>query len=376
MMKREVVVIGAGPGGLAAAIEASGAGAQVLCIDLNLKPGGQLFKQIHKFFGSSAHRSGTRGTDIGKIMLEEAQKNGVEMWLGSTVIGLFPGNKVGVRRGMDSEKSELVTIEAKTIIVAAGASENVVRFEGWTTPGVMGAGAAQTMVNVNYVKPGNKVVMLGSGNVGLIVSYQLMQAGCEVVALVEAAPRVGGYAVHASKITRAGVPIYTKRTIKKVIADEETGRVCKVITVGLDDKFAEIAGSELELEADTVAIGAGLKPVTELLSLLNCEFIFHPVAGRVPMHNENMETSVSGVFIAGDTTGVEEANTAHEEGKLAGVAVAEKLGYMSAQEASKLKCEINERLRALRMGPFGEKREKAKRDIIESFGKIACEKAV
>lgn len=375
MIEKEVVVIGAGPAGLAASIEAAKAGAEVLVVDLNMKPGGQLFKQIHKFFGSSAHRSGTRGIDIGKELLKEAEDAGVEIWLGSAVIGLFPGNKVGIQKGADDEKKKLVTIKAKKIIVATGASENVVRFKGWTKPGVMGAGAAQTMVNVNHVRPGKRVVMLGSGNVGLIVSYQLMQAGCEVAALVEAAPKIGGYAVHAAKIRRAGVPIYIKHTIVEVKGDE---RVNEVIIAEVDDKFNPISGTEKSIEADVVAIGAGLKPSVELTRLLNCKLTFNPVfGGWIPLHNKDMETSNKGVYVAGDTTGVEEANTALEEGKIAGISAAQKLGYLSDEVAEKLKSEAWERLRSLRYGPFGDRRFSAKEDILkeyeEAIGEPICE---
>ena len=173
MLEKDVLVIGAGPAGLAASIEAGKYGASVLLVDLNMQPGGQLFKQIHKFFGSSAHRSGTRGYDIGKQLLKEAEESDVEIWMQSTVIGIFPGNKIAIEKGLDSGEKEMVTMQAKKIIIATGASENAIRFKGWTTPGVMGAGAAQTMINVNHVKPGQKIVMLGTGNVGLIVSYQL-----------------------------------------------------------------------------------------------------------------------------------------------------------------------------------------------------------
>ncbi len=371
MIEKEVVIVGAGPAGLAASIEAAKAGAQVLVVDLNMKPGGQLFKQIHKFFGSSAHRSGTRGIDIGKQLLKEAEDVGVEIWLGSAVIGLFPGNKVGIQRGTDDEKKELVTIKAKKIIVATGASENVVRFKGWTKPGVMGAGAAQTMVNVNHVKPGRRVVMLGSGNVGLIVSYQLMQAGCEVAALVEAAPKIGGYAVHAAKIRRAGVPIYIKHTIVEVKGDE---RVNEVIIAEVDDKFKPIPGTEKSIKADVVTIGAGLKPSVELTRLLNCKLTFNPVfGGWIPLHNKDMETSNEGVYVAGDSTGVEEANTALEEGKIAGIAAAQSLGYIKDEDAEKLKSEAWERLRSLRYGPFGERRYSAKQDIIDEYEQVIGE---
>lgn len=371
MIEKDVVIVGAGPAGLAASIEAAKAGAEVLVVDLNIKPGGQLFKQIHKFFGSSAHKSGTRGIDIGKQLVEEAEKYNVEIWLRSTVIGLFPGKKVGIEKGLDNEKKEMVTIKAKKIIIATGASENVVRFKGWTKPGVMGAGAAQTMVNVNHVKPGQRVVMLGSGNVGLIVSYQLMQAGCDVAALVEAAPKIGGYAVHAAKIRRAGVPIYTKHTIIEVKGKE---RVEEVIIAEVDDNFNPIPGTEKSIKADVVAIGAGLKPSTELARLLRCEMTFNPIfGGNIPLHNRNMETSIDGIYVAGDTTGVEEANTALEEGRLAGISAAQTLGYIDDATADKEKNEIWNRLESLRLGPFGEKRLMAKDTILKEYEeKIPC----
>ncbi|MBV4415376.1 NAD(P)/FAD-dependent oxidoreductase [Clostridium tyrobutyricum] len=374
MLEKEIVIIGAGPAGLSASIEASRAGAKVLIVDSNIKPGGQLFKQIHKFFGSSAHKSGTRGINIGKDLVSQAEENGVEIWLRSTVIGLFPGNKVGIERGGDNEKKELITIKAGKIIIATGASENAVRFKGWTKPGVMGAGAAQTMVNVNYVRPGNKVVMVGSGNVGLIVSYQLMQAGCEVAALVEAAPKIGGYAVHAAKIRRAGVPIYVKHTITEVRGKD---RVEEVIISEVNEKFEPIHGTEKSIKADVVAIGAGLKPSIELARLLNCELTFNPVfGGNIPIHNKDMETSNEGVYIAGDVTGVEEANTALEEGRIAGISAANKLGYIDDDTANINKEEIWKRLKGLRLGPFGERRLAAKKQILDEYetriGKTIC----
>lgn len=365
--ERDVVVVGAGPAGLAASIEAAKAGADVLLVDLNMKPGGQLFKQIHKFFGSSAHRSGTRGFDIGNMLLQEAEDAGVEIWLQSTVIGAFPGNLIAIEKGTDDGKKEVLTLKSKKVIIATGASENVVRFKGWTTPGVMGAGAAQTMINVNHVKPGNKVVMVGSGNVGLIVSYQLMQAGCDVVALIEAAPKIGGYAVHAAKIRRAGVPIYTKHTVVEAIPGED-GTVCKVVIAEVDDHFLPIPGTEETLEADTVAIGAGLKPVTDMAKLEQCQLTFNgPFGGFIPLHNDKMETSKEGVYVAGDATGVEEANTALEEGRIAGISAAESLGLISFKDAEKMRIEIWGRLEALRMGPFGERRQLEKNHILKEF---------
>ncbi len=367
MLTKDVLVIGSGPAGLAASIEAGKLGASVLLVDLNVHPGGQLFKQIHKFFGSSAHRSGTRGFNIGTQLLAEAEEANVEIWMQSTVIGIFPGNKVGIERGLDHGEKTLVTLEAKKIIIATGASENAIRFKGWTTPGVMGAGAAQTMINVNHVKPGQKIVMLGSGNVGLIVSYQLMQAGCDVVSLIEAAPKIGGYAVHAAKITRAGVPIRLKHTIVEAKKGED-GCVCACVIAEVDDHFNPIEGTEEELECDAIALAAGLKPTMDLVKLAGCKLTYNgPFGGYIPLHNERMESSRQGIFIAGDTTGVEEANTALEEGKIAGISAAEDLGLIDSASADKARAEIWERLHSLRLGPFGERRMIEKENIMKEY---------
>jgi len=369
LIKRQLVVIGGGPSGLTAAIEAAKAGVEVLLLDANKKAGGQLFKQIHKFFGSSAHRAGVRGIDIGKELLAEAEQYGVEVWLDSVAIGLFEEKKIAVEIGDDASEKKVVTILAEKIIIACGASENVVRFKGWTMPGVIGAGAAQTMVNVNRVLPGKKVLMIGSGNVGLIVSYQLMQGGADVVALVEAAPKIGGYAVHASKIARAGVPIYTRHTVLEVFGGD---RVKGAVICEVDEKWQPVPGSEKVYEVDAVAIAAGLKPLTELAVMHGCKTEFDPVLGGwVPLHDENMESTSPGIYVVGDITGVEEANTALEEGRLAGVAAAEKFGKITPEDAAKIKRDIWERLNGLRFGPHGEVRMKAKANQIKKFTQVS-----
>lgn len=174
----DVAIVGAGSAGLSAAYQAACAGADVLVIDENSRPGGQLFKQIHKFFGSKEHQAGTRGFVIGQQLLEKVEKSGAKVMLDSLVYGLLPDKSMGViSNGVN------YSVKAKKIIIASGAKENYMAFPGSTLPGVMGAGAAQTMINVNRVLPGERILMVGSGNVGLIVSYQLMQAGAEGSAL-------------------------------------------------------------------------------------------------------------------------------------------------------------------------------------------------
>ena len=353
VLTADVAVIGAGSAGLSAAYQAASAGADVLVIDENKRPGGQLFKQIHKFFGSREHQAGTRGYVIGEQLLQKVQESGARVMLDSLVYGLLPDKSMGViSNGVN------YSVQAKKIIIAAGAKENYMAFPGSTLPGVMGAGAAQTMINVNRVLPGKRILMVGSGNVGLIVSYQLMQAGADVVGIVEGAPKIGGYGVHAGKIRRAGVPIYVGHTIKRVFGKEE---VEGVEIAALDENWNMIPGTEQTFDVDTVCLAVGLNPMTELVWMVGCEFDFIPqFGGHVPLHDANMETTVEGVYVAGDVTGVEEASSAMEEGNMAGVAAAEALGYLTSEAATEKKAEIRQRLDTLRSGVFGEGRRKNK----------------
>ncbi len=349
----DVAVIGAGSAGLCAAAQAARAGASVLVLDENHRPGGQLFKQIHKFFGSRAHQAGTRGYVIGEELLRQVQESGAEVWLDTVVYGMEPDCSLGVIH----QDSHWV-IRAKKVIVATGAKENYMAFPGSTLPGVMGAGAAQTMANVNRVLPGERILMVGSGNVGLIVSYQLLQAGAEVVALVDGAPAIGGYGVHAGKLRRAGVPIYLGHTIKKVSGK---GQVEHAEIVAVDSRWQHIPGTEKTFDVDTVCLAVGLNPMTELLWMAGCRFCYIPAfGGHVPLHDGNMETTVPGLYVAGDVTGVEEASTAMEEGNLAGVSAARALGLLTDEEARAKREEICATLDALRSGLFGEGRRNAK----------------
>ena len=236
MKRYDLIIVGAGPSGLSAAIEAAKRGLKVIVFDENEKPGGQLFKQIHKFFGSKEHKAKIRGFVIGEQLLKEASEAGVTVRLNATVIGMYMDKEIVVREG-----EEIHHYKGDSIIIATGAAENMVTFPGWTLPGVIGAGAAQTMMNLHGVKPGNKILMLGSGNVGLVVSFQLMQCGCEGVALVDAAPRVGGYGVHAAKVARTGVPFYLSHTI---VEAEGEDCVTGVTIAEVDEKFQFIPGTE------------------------------------------------------------------------------------------------------------------------------------
>lgn len=358
MRQCEVLVIGGGPAGLSAAIRAAKAGAQVVVVEANEKAGGQLVKQTHKFFGSKEHRAGIRGIDIVRQLIDECRELGVEMMLNSLVSGIYKDRTVAVDVQKSLTEHKFIRIQAKKLIISTGAAENAIRFPGWTLPGVMGAGAVQTMCNYHRVVPGRRMLMIGSGSVGLIVCYQLMQAGVEIVGIVEALPKINGYAVHASKLAREGVPIYTGYTITEALG---TDHVTGATIAQVNPDWSTVPGSEITLETDIIACGVGLKPLIGMAHMAGCRLIFDKaLGGWAPCHNRHMESTVPGIYVAGDTTGLEEASTAIEEGSLCGIAAAESLGYLDEKTAEAWIDEAWGRLGRLRTGHKGEERVHAK----------------
>ena len=345
MKRYDLVVIGAGPAGLCAAVEAAKNGMHAVVFDENARPGGQLFKQIHKFFGSKEHKAKIRGFNIGKELLAEADAAGVEVVLNATVIGLYLDKEVVVKVGGAVEH-----FKADSVIIATGAAENMVTFPGWTLPGVIGAGAAQTMMNLHRVQPGKRILMLGTGNVGLVVSYQLLQAGCEVVALADAAPRIGGYGVHASKVARCGVPFYLSHTIVRA---EGTDRVTGVVIAEVNEKFQVKPGTELHFDVDTICLAVGLSPMSQLCKMAGCEMVDDPAkAGYVPVCDAFGATSVPGIYAAGDVSGIEEASAAMIKGRIAGAAASEQLGFLEKTALDARMEELQTALSGLRQGMF------------------------
>jgi thioredoxin reductase len=353
MRRCEMICVGAGPAGLAAAIEAAKNGVEVVVYDENDRPGGQLFKQIHKFFGSQEHRAKERGFSIGQSFLDEARELGVEVSLNSVVLGIYENGAVNVMIGDRIEQ-----VKAQKTLVATGASENMIPFPGWTLPGVIGAGAAQTMANIHGIRPGNDILMVGSGNVGVIVSYQMLQAGSRVAAVIDAAPEIGGYAVHAAKIARVGVPFFMSHTIKSAHGSD---CVEGATIIEVDDSWKPIAGTEKHFDVDTICIAVGLNPMTQLLHMAGCKTAFVPaLGGRLPVHDRNQETSIEGLYVAGDVSGIEEASTAVIEGRIAGLAIAHTLGYLDEKSFLDQREQQYHSIKGLRTGSHGERRGKAK----------------
>src|SRR6056297_712942 len=341
MINTDVLVVGGGPAGLSAAITAAEGGAKVIVLERDDMLGGQLVKQTHMFFGSKNEFAGTRGVSIAEDLRNKISKNeNVQVLLEATAQGYYNDGIIGV-----SHEERFKKIKAQKIIVATGASEKMLPFPNNDLPGVYGAGAVQTLMNVYGVVPGKKVLMVGAGNIGLIVAYQLMQANIQVKAIVEAMPSIGGYWVHASKIRRLRVPIYTSCTLKEVRGDE---KVEGVTISNIDKDFNFIPQTEKELHVDTVCLAVGLSPLAELLWQAECQMDYIPeLCGYVPQRDENMKTSNDMIYIAGDVAGIEEASSAMVEGQVAGLNAAASLNLYH-KEYSQIKQKFKRQLAQLR----------------------------
>ncbi|WP_319408144.1 FAD-dependent oxidoreductase [uncultured Desulfosarcina sp.] len=294
-----VLIIGGGPAGLSAAIELGKLGIETLIIDDKDRLGGKLVLQTHKFFGSvEDSHAGTRGFEIGTIL--EAQLlsfPSVEIWLEATAVGVFSDGIVGV-----VQKNVYRRIRPEKLLVATGAREKMLSFPGNTLPGVYGAGAFQTLVNRDLIKSSERVLIVGGGNVGLIAGYHAIQAGIQVVALIEALPRVGGYKVHADKLMRLGVPIYTGHT---VVAAHGKAHVEGITIAALDEGWQIIPGTHKTFAVDTVLIAVGLAEVNEFV---------------LKARQWGMD-----VYAAGDAQEIAEASAAMFTGKIEGLKIAKDL---------------------------------------------------
>lgn len=345
MIQSEITIIGGGPAGLMAAIHAAEAGAQVLIIDRSDRLGGQLIKQTHKFFGSREVYAGERGFEIAHILISQAFRTpGITIWKGASVLGCYPDGVLTVKRD-----NSFCVIKSRKVIIATGAAEKTLVFPNNDLPGIYGAGAVQTLMNVYGVLPASRIVMVGAGNIGVIVAYQLLQAGVEVAAIIEAAPEAGAYHVHAAKVKRCGVSIITSSTIKEAHGEN---RLEGVTIHKLDSRFNPIHGTEEYIHADGLCMAVGLSPLTELLWQARCNMEYVPeLGGYVPWRNSDLMTTCPDIYVAGDVAGVEEASTAMAEGRLAGMHAAFSLGFKKDNFTEEYQQAMSQ-LNALRAGPL------------------------
>ncbi|HRY32543.1 MAG TPA: FAD-dependent oxidoreductase [Bacteroidales bacterium] len=257
----EVAIVGAGPAGLACRETLNLHGIRNLVIDNNEKIGGQFLMQTHQFFFFEKEKKfgGMRGFEIANTLAGE-KLDGI--LLNATVWDILEGKRLAVK---NIQTEEIYYVDARYLVVATGAVPFMPTFENDDLPGVYTAAVVQKMMNMEFTLLGKQVLTVGAGNIGYLTSYQLMQAGARVRAIIEAQPREGGFPVQANRVRRLGIPVITSHLLLKAIPNaDHTGITGAVIA--RSENFSPIPGTEKILKGiDAINICTGLVPDDQLL---------------------------------------------------------------------------------------------------------------
>ncbi len=354
MQVYDAVIIGAGPAGLAAAIQCRENNLNVVVLDEYPKAGGRLLGQLYQ------EPDGTwwNGIEESKALETKAEQLDTDIRLGVSVHHIETLDNQFV---VHTKKENFTT---KNVIIATGAAESPVPVPGWTLPGVMSIGAAQVMTNVHRVKVGEKGIIVGINVLSAAIAQELHLAGIELHSMVLPAKHIisGEQAnprkviddlsrvahLAPSKFIQFGskfakykwaqnlalqfypkngikmweMPIHLRKAIKQINGTEKVESVT-LVDVTADGEIVE--HSEEEVQVDFVCIAGGLYPLAELAAVVGCPFQYsEELGGHVPIHNERMETPIPGIYVAGNITGIESAKVAREQGIVAGLSIAKK----------------------------------------------------
>ncbi|MBR5092349.1 MAG: FAD-dependent oxidoreductase [Bacteroidales bacterium] len=260
--KTTVAIVGAGPAGLACREQLNAFGIDNLVIDNNARIGGQFNMQTHQFFFFEKEKKygGMRGFDIAKTLAGDSQEG---ILLNYTVWDILEGPRLAIK---NMETQEMAYVDAQHLVVATGAVPFMPAFENDDVPGVYTAAVFQKMMNQEHTLLGKRVLTVGAGNIGYLTSYQGMQAGATIKAIIEAMPREGGFPVQANRVRRLGIPIMTGYTLVRAIPNaDKTGITGAVIAKC--ENFKPIAGTEQVIDdIDIINICTGLVPDSQLLT--------------------------------------------------------------------------------------------------------------
>lgn len=258
----DVVVIGAGPAGLASAIQAKKFGAnRVLVLERNEEPGGILFQCIHNGFGTIIYKKDLPGPLYISNFINEARNLGVEILTDTAVLDITPDHKIYAT----NKYTGLLELNAKAIVLSMGCRERTrgnIRIPGERPAGVFTAGLVQRLVNIEGFMPGKNFVILGSGDIGMIMARRLTLEGANVVKVIEIMPHLTGLKRNYVQCIRDyNIPIEFSTTIKRIMGKL---RVEAVEIVKVDENFNYIEGTEEIIECDTILLSIGLIPENEL----------------------------------------------------------------------------------------------------------------
>jgi len=299
IMEIDVAVIGSGPAGLTAAIHAHKIGARkVLLLEREEELGGILKQCIHNGFGLEQFKQDYTGPEYAERLIKELEKTGVQCFLNTLVTDLSPDRVITAL----SPEHGALEIKAKSIVLAMGCRERTrpsVGIPGTRPAGIFTAGVAQRFVNIDGYLPGKKIVILGSGDIGLIMARRLTLEGAEVIGVYEIMDYPGGLKRNIVQcLNDFDIPLYLSHTVTEIKGKE---RLEGVVISKVDGNLHPVLGMEKSIECDTLLLSVGLIPENELSKKAGIEL---SAATRGPVTTEIMETSVPGIFTCGNVSTV------------------------------------------------------------------------
>ena len=320
----DMAVIGGGAAGLAGAVKAEELGMKTAVIENGEQMGGIPLQCIHPGFGNFYYGENLTGPEFAERLIGKAESMDISFYAHAHVesIGPISGNGAGGGENIDIREMRVITprglikVRAKTILYAAGARERhayEIGITGDRVSGVYTAGEAQTLMDIHGIMPGRDIIIIGSGDIGLIMARRFALEGAKVRAVVEMLPHPGGLRRNVVQcLDDFGIPLLTSHMVMQIRGGR---RVERVVLAEVDDKLKPIKNSKKEVECDTVAIAAGLVPNIGKLRELGADI--DPSTGG-PVVNEYMETSLPGIFAAGNALAINDyVDYAAEQGEQA-----------------------------------------------------------
>lgn len=338
MEQYEIVIIGGGPAGLSAAVSARKAGAQkILILERDKELGGILNQCIHNGFGLHTFKEELTGPEYAARFIDQARELQIEYRLNTMVMDISPDKIV---TAMNRELG-MYQIQAGAVILAMGCRERprgALNIPGYRPAGIYSAGTAQRLVNMEGVLPGRKVVILGSGDIGLIMARRMTLEGAQVQAVAELMPYSGGLKRNIVQcLDDYGIPLKLSHTVIDIKGKE---RVEGITLAAVDGKGKPIPGSEEEYECDTLLLSVGLIPENELSGQMGVTL--NPVTSG-PVVNESLETDIEGVFACGNVLHVHDlVDFVSEEAAAAGENAAHYVDNFRKSQAGEEKQEPSE----------------------------------
>lgn len=314
MREYELVIIGGGPAGLAAAVAAHKAGVtDILILERDNELGGILNQCIHNGFGLHTFKEELTGPEYADRFIQQVKELNIPYKLNTMVLDLAPDKTVTAMNREDG----LFQIKPKAVVLAMGCRERprgALNIPGFRPAGIYTAGTAQRLVNMEGYLPGRKCVILGSGDIGLIMARRMTLEGAEVKVVAELMPYSGGLKRNIVQcLDDYGIPLKLSHTVVDIKGRE---RVEAIVIAQVDEKLRPIPGTEIEYECDTLLLSCGLLPENELSRAAGVDI--NPLTNG-PRVNEQLETNVPGVFAAGNVLHVHDlVDFVSEEASAAG----------------------------------------------------------